>query len=337
MLNRRHALTLLVRGVALGLAAGGALPTAARASTPPPERVRVATFNVMNYLCMNRVIDGRFAPRYPKPEAEKSAVRAVLHEVDVDIVCLQEVGPQPFLDELQQDLAREGRVYPHAILLESADPLRHVAVLSRLPVREIVRHDAVTFSYLDRTEQVKRGMLEVGFDGPAGPWRIFVLHLKSRLTEEAADPGAEQRRAAEARALRDVILARSAGGDALHLIAGDLNATTESRTLSALTRRGKRVVAVPLPAADSRGETWTHRHAAADRYERIDYLLASPALLGRIEEGRATIHDGPAALQGSDHRLVWTTIDWSLPAPISPHPDESGPAEAPPTETPAGT
>lgn len=282
------------------------------------EEVRVATFNVMNYLCMNRRVEGRFAPGHPKPEAEKTAVRGVLREVNADVVCLQEVGPQPFLDELRQDLAAEGLRYEHSALLVAADPLRHVAVLSRLPFREVIRHGEVSFSYLGRTETVKRGVLEVRFDGPDGGWSVFVLHLKSPLTEDAEDPGAEKRRTSEARAVRDLILKQAPGPGARFLVAGDLNAAPDSRALAALCEKGDRRIALAIPAVDSRGERWTHRQLLSDRYERLDYILASPAMQPRVCRGRALIHDGAEALAGSDHRLVWVDLEAGATEPPSP-------------------
>lgn len=313
-----------------GICAVLLLVTAAAVAAAP---VRIATFNIRNYLCMNRQVDGRFAPGHPKPEAEKSAVRAVLREVDADVVCLQEIGPPPFLSELQQDLAREGLNYPHAAHLEAADPLRHVAVLSRLPFREVMRHADVRFEYLEREERVKRGALEVRFDSAGGPWRVFVLHLKSPLTEAAEDPGSEKRRTAEARAVRDLILRETENSSARYLIVGDLNASPDSRALAALTRRGEHVVALPLAAFDSRGETWTHRQLSSDRYERLDYLLVSPELQPCVLGGRAVIHDGASALGGSDHRLVWLDLDVDLATPAASPDDEAGAAE---TKTPAG-
>jgi endonuclease/exonuclease/phosphatase family metal-dependent hydrolase len=284
------------------------------------EEVRVATFNVMNYLCMNRRVDGRFAPGHPKPEAEKAAVRGVLREVSADVVCLQEVGPQPFLDELRQDLAAEGLTYEHSALLEAADPLRHVAVLSRLPFREVVRHADVSFAYLERTEKVKRGVLEVRFDGPSGVWSVFIVHLKSPLTEDAADPDSEKRRTGEARAVRDLVLKQAPDAGALFLIVGDLNAAPDSRALSALGEKGERRVTLAIAAADSRGERWTHRQLSSDSYDRFDYVLASPAMAPRIRDGRGLIHDGADALRGSDHRLVWVDLALGASEPVGASP-----------------
>lgn len=301
---------LAVAALAFCVCAWAPATAGAGPSTSTGSALRIATFNVQNYLCMNRRLDGRFLPSYPKPESEKAAVRSVIHAVAPDILCLQEVGPRPFLDELQQDLAREGLDYPHAALLSGADPLRHVAVLSRVAWSGVVEHNDLPFAYLDREEQVKRGLLEIQFTGPSGSWRLFVVHLKSGLTEEAADRGAQKRRAAEARVVRDRIIQQTAGeAHPRFLLVGDVNDAPNSRTLVGLTRRGDRVIAHVVPVTDSRDERWTHRHAASDRYERLDYVLASPALAPAILGGRGTIYDGPGALGGSDHRLLWIDVD----------------------------
>ncbi len=292
--------------------------------------VRLATFNVQNYLCMDRRLEGRFRPKYPKPEKEKAAIRSVIRAVHPHVLCLQEIGPRPFLDELQQDLATEGSPFPHAAFLEAADPLRHVALVARIPIRAVVEHDDVTFEYLGRTEPVKRGLLEVTFDGEGGVWRVFIVHLKSPLTEHAADPGAEKRRAAEARAVRDRILRQTRGEtEPRFVIAGDLNDAPDSRTLAAFSRR-KGKVAAPLEAADSRGEVWTHFQARSARYERVDYILVSPGLLPHVVGRHAFIFDGERAIEGSDHRLVWTDLEIAVDASPAVTP-------APATKTPAGT
>ena len=59
---------------AIILAVAFAQATASRAQESTGI-VRVATFNVLNYLEMDRRIEGRFRPAYPKPESEKVKVR----------------------------------------------------------------------------------------------------------------------------------------------------------------------------------------------------------------------------------------------------------------------
>ncbi len=269
------------------------------------ERVRLATFNVLNYLEMDRRVEGRFRPAYPKPEVEKAAVRRAIHAVAPDVLALQEIGSVPHLEELRQDLAREGLDFPHGRLLPAADPERHVAVLSRLPFAEVVEHGELEFTYFGERELVKRGLLEVRFGEGPREWRVFVVHLKSRYTDRPDDPLSETRRVLEARAVRDRILEVCPRPEATpFLILGDFNDTTRSRTLAAFRARGRTPIATPLPATDSRGETWTHFFRGEDVYSRVDYILASAAALPGIIGGRATIHEWTGASEGSDHRMV---------------------------------
>ena len=87
------------------------------------ETLTVATYNLENYVPANRVTEAGYRTDYPKPEAEKRALRAVIRGLDADILVLQEMGPQAYLDELRRDLKSEGRVYPHAALATAIDAL----------------------------------------------------------------------------------------------------------------------------------------------------------------------------------------------------------------------
>ena len=64
------------------------------------EVVRVASFNLQNYLSCERIVDGKWRPDYPKPEVEKKAVRFSLKSVNPDILALQEIGDYRYLLEL---------------------------------------------------------------------------------------------------------------------------------------------------------------------------------------------------------------------------------------------
>ena len=165
------------------------------------ESLRVATYNVNNYLVMDRHVGGIWRPAYPKPEAEKSIIRQVIKEALPDILALQEMGPSPFLEELNADLALEGVHYPYAIHFEAADSVRHIALLSKIAPAEVVKHTDLEFKYLDGRELVKRGMLEVSFDQANGSlFKLFVVHLKSRWSDKKEDPDSDLRRTREAEA-----------------------------------------------------------------------------------------------------------------------------------------
>ena len=229
----------------------------------------------------------------------------VIGAVKPDILAVSEMGPQAFLDEFQRELQQSGQAYPYAVVLDAIDADRHVAVLSKVPFKEVKRHANVSYPYFGQTEHVKRGMLEVVFATSEGDVSVFVLHLKSKFTERKDDLESALQRAGEAEAVRDLVLSRYPDPTkAKFLIVGDWNDTKGTRPVRALQKRGDTVIGTLINATDSRGETWTHYFRREDIYSRIDYLLVSPALLPYVVADSAKIYDGPGTAEASDHRPV---------------------------------
>lgn len=278
-----------------------------------PASLTVATYNVENYTATNRIVEGTYRPDYPKPEAEKAALRAVVRELGADVLALQEVGGAAHLRELQRDLRGQGLDYPYAAVVVAADEVRCVAVLSRWRLVRVERHVDLEFPYFEGRERVRRGMLEVEVATAGGAVTVFVVHLKSRYTEREDDPAATRRRGAEATAARDRVLARfpepEAAG-ARFLVVGDFNDGPTSRAVRAFSRRGEREIAALLPVADSRGEAWTHHFKREDSYTRVDHALVSAALAPAVVGGAARIADGAAVGAASDHRPVVVRLEW---------------------------
>ncbi len=269
------------------------------------DSLRVATYNVENYNLTNRMVDGVWREKFPKPEAEKAALRAVIKALDADVIAFQEMGAAPFLAELQRDLASEGYVYPHAELLEAVDTERHVAVLSRRKFTAVRKHTDLTHVYFGEKSGVLRGLLEVRLRFGEKEIALGVVHLKSRYTDRKDDPESALRRAGEAVAVRDRLLELfpAPEREAFFLL-GDCNDTTASRPIRALAQRGNLTLLTPLRAADRNGETWTHRYAKEDIYSRVDYIFASPAALPLVRDRAAVIFDAPETKLASDHRPV---------------------------------
>ena len=279
-------------------------------ATAAAEALTIATYNVENYGIADRMTEEGYRKEYPKPEVEKKALRAVLRGLNADVLLLQEVGPTPYFEELKRDLKAEGLDYPHALLLEAADPDRHVAILSRRPFKTLVPYADLTFSYFGQTQRVKRGMLEVMFGGNDGEFTLFGVHLKSRFSDRADDPMSAQRRLGEATVIRDAILERFPDpSKARFLIVGDFNDGRTSKPLQRFERRGKTEIAALLPAADSRGDTWTHAYHKEDVYSRVDHVLVSPGLRAAVRGDAARIDDQPEVKDASDHRPVVVTLE----------------------------
>lgn len=276
----------------------------------PAETLSVATYNVENYVAADRMAEGTFRQGYPKPEGEKQALRAVIRALNADVLALEEMGPRPYLEELQRDLARDGLVYPYVELLEASDVDRHVAVLSRRPFAALTKHTDLTFPYFGAKETVKRGLLEVRLATEAGEVTVFIVHLKSRFTDRADDPNSALRRYGEAVAVRDRVLKVFHESEfARFLIVGDCNDSAGSKPLHALTQKGKSVIAEILPALDSHGEGWTHFYKKEQTYSAVDHVLVSAKLKPAVVGGTAKICDAPETAAASDHRPVVVTLN----------------------------
>ena len=273
----------------------------------------IATYNIDNYTVTDRMTPEGYRPGYPKPESEKTALRAVIHALHADVLVLEEMGPQPFLDELQRDLAKQGDDYPHAFWVDGPDPERHVAVLSKRAWKTATPHPDLEFTYRGRLEKVKRGLLEVTFTAAGGDFTLWAVHLKSKLAEDddENDPQSANLRAAEALAVRQTILDEFPDpGSSRFAILGDFNDGKGSKPVQDLLRRGRTNITSMVPAADSHGEVWTEFYAKQEIYSGIDHFLVSPGLRGAVRDGRAIIFDAPEVSLASDHRPVVVTLDF---------------------------
>ncbi len=278
--------------------------------TAAAETLTIATYNVENYGPANRMTEAGYRKDYPKPEAEKQALRQVIRGLAADVVVVQEMGEPAYVEELRRDLKTEGLDYPYFAVASAGDGDRRVALVSRRPLKGVTTHNDLSFKYLDGREVVKRGLLEVTLETSAGDVTLFALHLKSRFTEHKADPNSALRRAGEAVAIRDRVLKRfPEPAGARFVILGDCNDHRSSRPLAALQKRGKTDIAVLLRAADSRGESWSYAYRKEESYSRVDHILVSPALEAAVEGGEAKIYDGPGVGVASDHRPVWVRLN----------------------------
>ncbi len=277
------------------------------------ETFTIATYNIDNYTTTDRMTPEGYRQDYPKPESEKTALRAVIHALHADVLVLEEMGPQPFLDELQRDLTKQGDEYPHAFWVDGPDPERHVAILSKRAWKSVTPHADLEFAYRGRMEKVKRGLLEVVFAADDGDFTLWAVHLKSKLTEDddPNDPQSANLRAAEATAVRQAILDEFPDpASARFVILGDFNDGKGSKPVQDLLRHGRTNITYMVPATDSHGEVWTEFYAKQEIYSGIDHFLVSPGLRGAVRDNHAIIFDPPEVSLASDHRPVVVTLDF---------------------------
>lgn len=271
------------------------------------QALTLATYNIENYTVADRMVDGIYHKAYPKPEKERAAVVKVVAGIAPDIIAVEEMGTQPYLEDFQAELRAGGQNFPYIALLEAADPDRHVALLSKLPFKEVRRHARVTTNYRGTRDVVKRGVLEAIFATSEGDVSVFVIHLKSKRTERPDDPESALQRAVEAEAVRDLVLSRYPDPrQGKFIVCGDWNDTRGTRPVKAMLKRGGTEIGGLVDAADSHGQVWTHYYRREDSYSRIDYVMTSPALQPFVAGGR--IWDGAGAAEGSDHRAVYVQL-----------------------------
>jgi endonuclease/exonuclease/phosphatase family metal-dependent hydrolase len=189
------------------------------------------------------------------------------------------------------------------------DPVRHLALLSRFPI--IARQPVTTLRYLldDNEFPVQRGFLDVVVSvTPNYSLRLVGAHLKSRRDVPEADQALMRRN--EAHLLRqhvDGLLAAAPGTNLL--VYGDFNDTRDQPGVKAIKGlRGSLAALTEIAAEDDSGERWTYYYPEADEYSRIDFLLASPALLPEVREPQSFLYSGKDWSKASDHRPVTTVI-----------------------------
>lgn len=297
----------LARCEALREAEGVAPPPVAALPEPgfavPEKRagtLRVASINSFNYLSTNRrTDDGVYKRHWAKPRSEREALRRLVLAVNPDVLAVQEIGGRGLLDQLAQDVEAAGGVaFPHRVVLNGRDTHRRVALLSRLPFREIFRSpekDAMT-----------RGVLGAEVAAPGmRPIRVFTLHLKSKITRDASDPECAAERLAEARRARTVL--RRLGGNACVLL-GDFNDGPESAPVRAFSEDG---FLRRLDSRDSEGSSWTY---SSSKYGRsvFDHIFLSPTLSGegRVADEALSRVRAPHGgfVRASDHRMVFCDV-----------------------------
>lgn len=260
----------------------------------------IATFNVLN------LFDSADDP-YHKDEETGAKLREDLdllakniHEIDADILVLQEVENRGYLDDFNRALLAD-LGYEHVILTEGNDRRGiDVAVLSRLPVGPVTSYRHLKFPDADGNEMYfRRDLLRVRIEPEKGdPFEVMAVHLKSKYGGEQGDVV----RIGEARMIRKVldgILARDR--KARLLICGDFNDLIDSPALVTILGTGTNKLASffhDIPPA----ERITYNQEPY--LSMVDFILASPAMTTRYVEGSYRILPGSPSTTGSDHNAV---------------------------------
>jgi len=264
--------------------------------------VRLVTYNVENWLTMDRYVKGKQVQGAPKPESERHAVTEAILSAKPDILGVSEIGDEKDVKDLQKHLADAGLTLPHFHLNRGADATRSLVILSRFPIGKTVAHENLSYQLGAKKYGMQRGILDATIDTPAGAFRFLGVHLKSKREVEEGDQ--EEMRRQEAHLFRreiDSIL--ESDPQARLVVYGDFNDTRQSPTVKTVHGPGNGPRSLNMIALkDSRGQYWTHYWDFQDVYTRIDYVLVSQALRRSVEWDMSKIIDNEAVAGASDHR-----------------------------------
>ncbi|HEX7260338.1 MAG TPA: endonuclease/exonuclease/phosphatase family protein [Luteolibacter sp.] len=284
------------------------LPPSAIPASASSGKLRFITYNVENWLTMDRESGGKTLKSVPKPESEKQAVVALLARHAPDIIGLCEIGEAKDLAEIQADLKAAGLDLPHSHYTGGSDPVRHLGLISRFPIISTAKPAETEYRHAGQTFAINRGILDATVTAHGKTYRFLGAHLKSKRDSEQGDQ--EAIRLNEARLLRrhiDTLF--NANENARIVVYGDLNDTRATPAIRTITGNHNDPTSLTaIPAKDSRNDSWTYHWALHDLYSRIDYVMVSRALREEVNFPAAKVIDDTGWDTASDHRPVLTVF-----------------------------
>ena len=291
--------------------------TAALLSAAEPERLTFCSYNLKNWLTMDRFDQQTYKtlPSAPKPEDERVRVVKILAAIKPDILGVCEIGTADDLADLQKRLKAAGIDLPHTELAHGGDPVRRLALLSRLPIKARNSQTDLKYQLGDQTLPFQRGILDATIAvTPTFDLHFVGVHLKSKREITEADQA--QMRRNEARLLRkhlDSIFTKEPG--ARILAYGDFNEHRNEPAISDImgSPRTSDTAMQDVWLKDVDGEVWTHFWDAADTYSRLDYCFASRLLRPHLDYRKCYIYSARDFDKASDHRPLVIKIS---PEPI---------------------
>lgn len=273
-----------------------------------PDSIVFAGWNVRNYMLRPVKTDAGRITTPAKTSESIAAVVETLRDIRPDVLGLCEMGTRKDLADLQSRLKKAGVDLPHRTWVDGPDKERHLALLSRFPLK--VQHDTrTTFQLGGQPQRVRRGILDCTVQvRPDFSLRVLGVHLKSARVVPDFDQAAFRR--AESLLLRarvEGILEQAP--DAPLLVFGDFNDTKNSPVVKGVAgRAGSRKGLTVLPLADRLGDQWTYRWDESDEYSRIDYIMVNQPLRRLMRRAGTRVHRDKNWFEASDHRPLVVNI-----------------------------
>jgi endonuclease/exonuclease/phosphatase family metal-dependent hydrolase len=274
-----------------------------------PAAVVFCSYNVKNWLLMQRSFGDTKAPLASKPEKEKAKVVEFLSAIRPDILGLCEIGSVADLKEIQSRLQAQGVDLPHLEHTTGADPARSLGLLSRFPITSRNSQPRLYYQMGATSFPMQRGILDATVSIRTDFQVHFIgVHLKSKRAIPEADETLMRRN--EAHLLRlhmDRLFDQEPKAQVVCY--GDFNEHRNEPAISAIIgSRASPGFMTDLHLRDAHGLVWTHFWDAADVYGRLDYLFVSRSLRPRVDMKNSYIHTAADFDNASDHRPLVMTI-----------------------------
>lgn len=261
------------------------------------DEVRVCTWNLRNYGLSKRIVDGKWR-EHPKPEAEKRAIRAILKEINADVLLLDEISDESFLLELRSSLLSDGLAYKYWAIGKNPAPIR-VGILSKIKP-ENIEDKSLTFFQLGVDRRASpRGTVGAVFKTNSIVWEIFAVHLKSKYGARKSENDFIEFRAGELAA----ILSRT-NSNLPVIVGGDFN-DEPVRILKTAKEFGFDFINQRDPA----GKIYSYYWAKKDLHFCYDGFYANRKMKKFIT-GDARIYPSEKSAC-SDHRPVYLDLRFS--------------------------
>lgn len=235
-----------------------------------PIRLRVLSYNIHHAEGVDRKLD-------------VERIASIIRAVAPDLVALQEVDQKVKRSQGVDQPAELARLTKMQVVFGANIPLQggHYgnAVLSRLP---IARHKNHLLPNIDASEQ--RGVIEAEIDLPDTnePLLLLATHLDFRADE--------RERLASAKVINELVAKHP---KQIALLAGDLNATPESKTLQQFETLWTRANAKPMATVP-----------VDQPKQQIDFILFRPHDRWKVIE--VNVLDEAVA---SDHRAIFAVLE----------------------------
>ncbi len=273
-------------------------------------QITFCSYNLKNYLPMERSVGGKPMEGAAKPAKEIAAVVRFLSEIGPDVLGVCEIGGEEQMRDLQSRLKDAGLDLPEMEMAHGGDPDRQLGLLSRFPIIARQSHTELKYLIGDQIFPVQRGFLDATVRVRKGfELRCIGAHLKSKREIPEADQKLMRRN--EAHLLRrhtESILKERP--DTKLVLYGDFN---EDKAEAAIVEiegvPGMELTMRRINLKDSRGEAWTHYWEYQDLYSRFDYFFVSRPLEPYVDKRGSHIFDAPDFYSGSDHRPIVLKID----------------------------